>query len=132
MVEPVDEEYQAVERGTPSDTVLITSLANRVQPLVRYDLGDSVTMYDERCPCGSAFPIMEVGGRQGDVLQFETDDGEVVTIFPLSTVGDPEDVANAMVFLTSGEAKFITGQTLVVDGRQTLPESVMALEAVTA
>ncbi len=92
VVEPVDEDYQPVEPGTPSDTVLITSLSNRVQPLVRYDLGDSITLYEERCPCGSAFPIMEVGGRQGDVLQFETDEGEEVPIFPLALSSVVEEV----------------------------------------
>ncbi|MFC7029245.1 phenylacetate--CoA ligase family protein [Halomicroarcula sp. GCM10025710] len=92
VVEPVDEEYQPVEPGTPSDTVLITSLSNRVQPLVRYDLGDSITMYEEQCPCGSAFPIVEVSGRQGDVLQFETDEGEEVPIFPLALATVVEDV----------------------------------------
>ena len=92
VVEPIDEDYQPVEPGTPSDTVLITSLSNRVQPLVRYDLGDSITMYEELCPCGSAFPIMEVGGRQGDVLQFETDEGDVVPIFPLALSSVVEEV----------------------------------------
>ncbi len=92
VVEPVDEDYQPVEPGTPSDTVLITSLSNRVHPLVRYDLGDSITLYEERCPCGSAFPIMEVGGRQGDVFQFETDEGEEVPIFPLGLSSVVEEV----------------------------------------
>jgi putative adenylate-forming enzyme len=92
VVEPVDEDYQPVEPGTPSDTVLITSLSNQVQPIIRYDLGDSITLYEERCPCGSAFPIMEVGGRQGDVLQFETDEGEEVPIFPLALSSVVEDV----------------------------------------
>ena len=92
VLEPVDEDYQPVEPGTPSDTVLITSLSNRVQPIVRYDLGDSITLYEERCPCGSEFPIMEVGGRQGDVLQFETDEGEEVPIFPLTLSSVVEEV----------------------------------------
>jgi len=92
VLEPVDEDYQPVEPGTPSDTVLVTSLSNRVQPLVRYDLGDSITLYEERCPCGSEFPIMEVGGRQGDVLQFETDEGEEVPIFPLTLSSVVEEV----------------------------------------
>ncbi|WP_076431334.1 phenylacetate--CoA ligase family protein [Haladaptatus litoreus] len=92
VLEPVDEDYQPVEPGTPSDTVLVTSLSNRVQPLVRYDLGDSITLYEERCPCGSEFPIMEVGGRQGDVLQFETDEGEEVPIFPLALSSVVEEV----------------------------------------
>lgn len=46
---------------------------------------------------------------------------------PLGKLGDPEDVAYAMLFLASHEAKYITGQTLVVDGGQTLPESMDAV-----
>ncbi len=35
---------------------------------------------------------------------------------PLGHMGDPKDVAGAAVFLASGEASYITGQTLNVDG----------------
>jgi 3-oxoacyl-[acyl-carrier protein] reductase len=34
-----------------------------------------------------------------------------------------EDIGNAVVFLASDQASFITGQTIVIDGGQTLPES---------
>jgi len=37
-------------------------------------------------------------------------------ITPLGRVGTPEDIADAVVFLVSPAAKFITGQTLAVDG----------------
>ena len=39
---------------------------------------------------------------------------------PAGRVGEPEDVADVMVFLCSDLARFITGQTLVVDGGMTL------------
>ena len=45
---------------------------------------------------------------------------------PLGKLGDPEDVAYAMAFFASDEAGWITGQTLAVDGGQTLPESGQA------
>ncbi len=45
---------------------------------------------------------------------------------PLGRLGSPEDVAHAMAFLASDEAGWITGQTLIVDGGQTLPESGLA------
>ncbi|HLY20255.1 MAG TPA: SDR family NAD(P)-dependent oxidoreductase [Bryobacteraceae bacterium] len=37
-------------------------------------------------------------------------------VTPLGRVGQPLDVAQAVAFLASGEAEFITGQTLYVDG----------------
>lgn len=36
--------------------------------------------------------------------------------YPLGRVGEPEDVARAILFLASADAAWITGQTLVVDG----------------
>ena len=46
---------------------------------------------------------------------------------PMGKLGDPDDIAYAMLFLASHEAKYITGQTLIVDGGQTLPESIDAV-----
>lgn len=42
---------------------------------------------------------------------------------PLGRLGSPEDVAYAHLFLSSDEAQYITGQSIIVDGGQTLPES---------
>jgi 3-oxoacyl-[acyl-carrier protein] reductase len=39
---------------------------------------------------------------------------------PVRRVGQPEDIANAFVFLASPESSFITGQVLVVDGGRSL------------
>ena len=35
---------------------------------------------------------------------------------PLGRVGEPEDIADVIVFLASDEARYVTGQVLVVDG----------------
>lgn len=48
---------------------------------------------------------------------------------PLKRLGTVADIANAALFFASDEAGYITGQTLVVDGGQVLPESPAALEA---
>ena len=71
VLEPVDEEYRPVSPGEPSHTVLLTNLANRVQPIIRYDLGDSVTLRPDPCPCGSPLPAIRVQGRTNDVLTFD-------------------------------------------------------------
>ena len=47
---------------------------------------------------------------------------------PAGRLGSPEDVGNACLFLATEEAAYITGQTIVVDGGQVLPESLAALE----
>jgi 3-oxoacyl-[acyl-carrier protein] reductase len=46
---------------------------------------------------------------------------------PLGTLGDVEDIGHAALFLASREARYITGQTIIVDGGQILPESADAL-----
>lgn len=47
----------------------------------------------------------------------------MVRAIPLGRLGTPEDVAHAILFLSSKEAGYITGQNLIIDGGQTLPES---------
>jgi 3-oxoacyl-[acyl-carrier protein] reductase len=47
---------------------------------------------------------------------------------PLGRLGEVEDIGNACLFLATVEAGYITGQTLVVDGGQVLPESMSALQ----
>jgi 3-oxoacyl-[acyl-carrier protein] reductase len=48
---------------------------------------------------------------------------------PLGRLGTVADIGNAALFLATDEAAYITGQTIVVDGGQVLPESLEALEA---
>jgi 3-oxoacyl-[acyl-carrier protein] reductase len=46
---------------------------------------------------------------------------------PAGMLGEPEDIGHVAAFLATDEARFITGQSIVVDGGQTLPESLDAL-----
>lgn len=47
---------------------------------------------------------------------------------PLGRIGDVEDIGNAALFFATDEAAYITGQALVVDGGQILPESMEAMD----
>jgi 3-oxoacyl-[acyl-carrier protein] reductase len=47
---------------------------------------------------------------------------------PLKRLGSTQDIANAAMFLASKEAGYVTGQTIVVDGGQVLPESLEAMD----
>jgi 3-oxoacyl-[acyl-carrier protein] reductase len=46
---------------------------------------------------------------------------------PLKHLGTVEDIANTALFFASDEAGYVTGQTLIVDGGQVLPESLAGL-----
>jgi phenylacetate-CoA ligase len=84
VLEPVDEQFRAVPPGEPSHTVLVTNLANRIQPIIRYDLGDSIVVRPDPCPCGSHLPAIRVAGRCDDVLRLRAGDGRMVSVLPLA------------------------------------------------
>ena len=46
----------------------------------------------------------------------------MIQSIPMRRLGEPEDIGWAVRFLASEEAGYITGQTLVIDGGQVLPE----------
>ena len=54
--------------------------------------------------------------------EFPEDGQKTAACIPLGRLAEPRDIANAALFLVSPEASYITGQTLIIDGGQTLPE----------
>jgi phenylacetate-coenzyme A ligase PaaK-like adenylate-forming protein len=84
ILEPVDAHGHPVERGTLGTTTLLTNLANAVQPIVRYDLGDRVTIRADLCPCGSPLPAIDVEGRSDDVLRVPGREGRTISLLPLA------------------------------------------------
>ena len=46
---------------------------------------------------------------------------------PMKRLGSVRDIANAVLYFSSDEAGYVTGQTLVVDGGQVLPETLAAM-----
>ena len=80
IVEAVDKDNNPVDAGVFSDKVLITNLANYVQPFIRYELSDRVIIHDEECPCGNKMRWLEVEGRTDDILEFNNG----VMIAPMS------------------------------------------------
>jgi phenylacetate-coenzyme A ligase PaaK-like adenylate-forming protein len=93
LLEPVDRDWRMVEPGVASHTVLLTNLANRIQPVIRYDLGDSVVVRPEPCTCGNRLPAIRVEGRCDDVVTLTAPDGRAVRLLPLALTTLIEDVA---------------------------------------
>ncbi|MBT8456971.1 MAG: phenylacetate--CoA ligase family protein [Rhodobacteraceae bacterium] len=109
ILEAVDEAMQPVPDGTVSSTVLLTVLANDVQPFIRYDLGDCVRYSEDPCPCGSPFRSFEVEGRQATLVRV----GEV-TLSPLVFDLEHEDARRIQLVQTS-EREFELRMLLVED-----------------
>jgi phenylacetate-coenzyme A ligase PaaK-like adenylate-forming protein len=74
ILEVVDENNQPVPDGQKGAKVLITNLANYIQPIIRYEIGDVLTMASESCGCGSNLPLIEaIDGRDSDMFYIERD-----------------------------------------------------------
>lgn len=55
---------------------------------------------------------------------WENNEAEISKYMPLGRIGEPEDIANAAVFLAGDASSWMTGQTLVVDGGATIRPSI--------
>ncbi len=93
IIEPVDEHGNAVPEGQRAAKILLTNLYNRTQPLIRYELNDSMTITTDVCSCGSAHRrITELGGRSDGFFVYPG--GTVVQLLGIETVllSDPHVV----------------------------------------
>lgn len=117
ILEPVDEQFRPVPPGRPSHTVLLTNLANRVQPIIRYDLGDSVTARPGPCPCGNPLPAVRVRGRTAEVLSFRRPDGRKVAVpaLALGTLADRTPGVRMFQIIQDGPQR-LTVRLLLEDG----------------
>jgi NAD(P)-dependent dehydrogenase (short-subunit alcohol dehydrogenase family) len=67
------------------------------------------------CPGVIATPL-GVGHPDADSEAFERLRSEVGASHPIGRIGEPNDIAQAALFLASDDSTFITGHALVVDG----------------
>lgn len=84
IVEVVDEQYRPVPRGEYGAKILVTRLFGRTQPLIRYELNDSVRLSTDVCPCGLPFDAIDgIQGRIEDALSLPATLGGRISIKPL-------------------------------------------------
>ncbi|MGZ8261108.1 MAG: phenylacetate--CoA ligase family protein [Caldimonas sp.] len=98
VLEPVDADGRAVPAGSVGTTTLLTNLANHVQPLIRYDIGDQVSLRTGSCACGSALPVIAVSGRSDDTLRLDGRAGGAIDVLPLALSTVLEDRAGLFDF----------------------------------
>jgi 3-oxoacyl-[acyl-carrier protein] reductase len=78
----------------------------------------------ELAPFGITVNAVEPGSIKTDGLASLGEDAiaKMVDLIPANRLGEPRDIGNAVLFLASDLASFVTGRSIVVDGGQTLPE----------
>jgi phenylacetate-coenzyme A ligase PaaK-like adenylate-forming protein len=84
LLENIDDGGRRVPVGEPGTRLLVTSLHNMVQPIIRLELPDAITLDPEPCPCGRTLICTRaVEGRTDDVLFFADRRGGEVMVHPL-------------------------------------------------
>jgi phenylacetate-coenzyme A ligase PaaK-like adenylate-forming protein len=83
VIEIVDENNHAVSPGQPGAKVLLTNLINYAQPLIRYELTDSVVESPLANPAGRPWRcLVSVDGRTADILYLPSREGGTVAVHP--------------------------------------------------
>jgi NAD(P)-dependent dehydrogenase (short-subunit alcohol dehydrogenase family) len=62
------------------------------------------------CPGAIETPMLQ------PLLDFEEFRERTIARTPLGRLGQPDDIADSIVFLLSRQARFVTGTSLIVDG----------------
>ncbi len=83
LVEVVDERNRPVPLGEYGKKVLVTVFASRTQPLIRYEVSDSLRLAKSPCACRLPFVLIDdIQGRLEDVLRFPAVTGGEVAVHP--------------------------------------------------
>ena len=83
-VETVDSNGNPTLPGTPCHKMIVTDLNKKSQPIIRYELDDSIIVSEDICRCGSKFRIIKsILGRTDDLFWVKVEKSEKLqSIFP--------------------------------------------------
>jgi len=105
ILESVDTQNRPVPPGQLGDKVLVTSLSNRVLPLIRYEMSDQIESMTAPCPCGCRLPrVRTVAGREEHILSLPGADGNIVRLieeYVDDIIGPKPEVATYQVIQES-------------------------------
>ena len=132
--EVVDEKYRPVPAGEYGAKLLITTLFSRTQPLIRYELNDSVRVSAGTHNCGLPFAVLEgIQGRVEDSLTLPAISGgeilirplvinRIMDIVPVSGWQLVEQADQGLVLLLTGARDGLTDEALVDQIRNSLAQ----------
>lgn len=122
FVEIVDEQGRAAAPGEIGK-VLVTTLENRLAPLVRYEIGDYAVAADGNCRCGRTLPLIgKIIGRAMNL--FRLGDRRLISPWCLSTaVRQCAEVKQFQIVQNSVQrftVRFVSDCTLTAEGEETI------------
>ncbi len=83
ILEPIEADGSPTPAGKLSYSCLVTNLTNKVQPIIRYELGDRILVKGSPCACGSPMMAVKIEGRTDETLTLTGADGATRRILPL-------------------------------------------------
>jgi len=134
IVEVVDDQYRPVPLGEHGAKLLVTTLFSRTQPLIRYELNDSLRLASEPGTCGLPCALIEsIEGREEDTLYLPTVLGakrafqplvfnRVLDILPASGWQVLQEADEGLAVLVSGERDGFADEELMDRLTQPLAE----------
>lgn len=126
ILEAVDENNQPVPFGTQSAKMLLTNLANKVCPIIRFEITDRIVLHDEPCACGNNRPWLTLEGRTDDILIFANG----VRIAPMSLYAVLKEVHGIQRFQLIQQEDDRLELRIIAENKDTLfPQAKQAVEA---
>jgi len=134
IAEVVDEAYQPVPPSAYGAHVLITTLFSRTQPLIRYELNDSIRLASGTCPSGHLFGMIDgIQGRVEDALRLPALAGgrtdveplvfnRVMDILPITTWQVAQEEDDGLTVWVSAPRQGFASGSLVSQLNQSLAE----------
>jgi phenylacetate-CoA ligase len=120
IVEVVNANSQPVPDGQPGAKILVTNLFNHVQPLIRYELSDLLTIEADACPCGrTTRRIRSIDGRADDIMHLHTPAGQRVPVHPNHFAEAIEAIADIRAYQVTQQHDGIDIAIVTTDQKQT-------------
>jgi phenylacetate-coenzyme A ligase PaaK-like adenylate-forming protein len=103
IFELVDADGEPVAPGARSAKMYITNLYNFVQPLIRYEITDEVSLINDPCPCGCVMTrIDDVEGRSDDTFVYDSGTAIHPLVFRSRLGSDPNIIEYQVTQTVSG------------------------------
>jgi phenylacetate-coenzyme A ligase PaaK-like adenylate-forming protein len=106
--------------------MLLTNLANKVCPIIRFEITDRIVLHNEPCACGNNRPWLTLEGRTDDILVFANG----VRVAPMSLYAVLKEVHGIQRFQLIQQEDDRLELRIIAENKGTLfPQAKQAVEA---